>query len=84
MMPPGLLKWYSDAIMGNVALMKDILRNFNRDDINRIIPDVTEILKQLPSGGANGQSNQGSGSQIQQSPQPIPGGGFPTASTIPQ
>lgn len=83
-MPPGLLKWYSDAIMGNVALMKDILRNFNRDDINRIIPDVTEILKQLPSGGANGQSNQGSGSQIQQSPQPIPGGGFPTASTIPQ
>lgn len=83
-MPPGLLKWYSDAIMGNVALMKDILRNFNRDDVNRLIPDVTEILKQLPSGGGPGNANQGSGPQVRPNSGPIPIGGFQGSSSIPQ
>lgn len=81
-MPPQLAKYYQDAILGNAALFKDILRNFNRDDVNRLIPDITEILASLQKGSPNAGS-QGSNTTSQQTQGTIPTGGFQTSGTVP-
>ena len=83
-MPPQLKQWYNDALLGNVALMKDILRNFNRDDVNRIIPDISAILKSMAGGGGQGGAGTGAGPEVQSSQGLIPAGGLSSSSTIPQ
>jgi hypothetical protein len=81
---PQLAKYYGDVLLANTALYKTILRNFNHDDVSRLLPEVPQMQ---PAGGqGNGVGNagvQGFNPQAQGSPGSIPNGGFQTSGAVP-
>jgi hypothetical protein len=87
-MPPQLAEYYSQVLLANVALYKTILRNFNHDDISRLVPDIGKLLKQpqQSQGGGGGMQDAGNSrvTPISGNSQgTIPSGGFQTAGQIP-
>ncbi len=42
--PPPLQKYYTDVLLGSRAMMMALLRNFNKDNVDVIIPDVNQII----------------------------------------
>ena len=81
-MPKELAEYYKQALIGNIALFKSILINFNRDDTARILPDIPALnAGGNNQGGNNGsaQPNSGSGAPVSSSQGTIPSGGIPTS-----
>jgi hypothetical protein len=78
---PELAKYYGEVLLGNTALYRTILRNFNHDDISRLLPDVSAF-----TGGGGGAGNAGSGGANRPVPGvqgPIPISGFQSTGTVP-
>jgi hypothetical protein len=87
-LPPALREFYTDALLGNAALFKDVLRNFNRDDTSRLMPDMTSIVKKLqpqtpPEAGNGNAGNQGAGAEAGTAQGTIPTGGVQGTEGIP-
>lgn len=82
-MPPALSKYYGEVLLANTALHRTILRNFNHDDITRLLPDIPQTQPQ-PQQGAPNAGSSGSSSQTQPTQGAVPVGGFQTSGGIPQ
>lgn len=64
--PDPLKAYYVEVLGAKNALMKHILRNFGRDDVDRLVP-VPQFLKAARNaGGANARQNAGGVSQFSQ------------------
>ena len=83
--PPELKQLYMDQLLGARALMQALLRNFNKDNTETILPDISHVIEsakaslqsppQAGAGAGNGnQAGQGL-NPIQSVPQGIVGGG---------
>ena len=89
---PQLAKYYGDVLLANTALYKTILRNFNHDDVSRLLPDITGIVPQnnqqgegapgVPSTGVM-NANTGITPQAQGIGGSVPVGGFQTTGAVP-
>jgi hypothetical protein len=96
-MPQELMQYYVETLKAKNALMSDILRNFGRSDVKRLIP-VPSFLKSdrqrvMTGAEQNGQQNsgaRGNGVPPQTSQQPgqnpgmVPIGAGATNGTVPQ
>lgn len=84
-MPPALSEYYGQVLLANVALYKTILRNFNHDDISRLVPDIGAILSkaQPQGGGGGGTGNVRPNSMPNSTTGTIPSGGFQTSGQVP-
>lgn len=87
---PELQKLYLSQLLGARALMQALLRAFNKDNVETILPDIAGIIAsvqqgQLPQGGGVGNGNQNSGrpNPVQSVPQGIVGQGGVPAGTGP-
>ncbi len=90
--PPQMKKLYMDQLLGARALMQALLRNFNKDNTETILPDVTGIVASVqqqlaaPAAGAgagNGNQNGRGLGPVQSVPQGIVGQGGVPSSTGP-
>jgi len=83
--PPALKEFYTDALLGNAALFKDILRNFNRDDTTRLMPDMVSVVQKLqpPEAGNGNAAGSGAGPQAGPDQGAIPNGGVQGSGAIP-
>lgn len=79
---PQLAKYYGDVLLANTALYKTILRNFNHDDVSRLLPEVPQMQQGQGAGGSSA-GNQGFNPQMPAAQGPVPLGGFQTSGTIP-
>jgi hypothetical protein len=79
---PQLAEYYGKVLLANTALYKTILRNFNHDDVSRLLPEVPQNQPQGGAGGA-GAGNQGIGPQAQGNPGAVPNGGFQSSGAVP-
>jgi len=88
--PPPLKQYYSQALIANRLLMQDLLRNFNKDNTDSLLPQVKEIMAQItaqpqPQGGAGANQPNGRPNPTQGVPQgAVQGGGVPGTSLLPQ
>jgi hypothetical protein len=88
--PPPLKVYYSQALIANRLLMQDLLRNFNKDNVDSLLPQIKEIMGMAlqigqPQGGA-GAANQPNGrpNPAQGVPQgALPVGGVPGTPQLP-
>ena len=75
-MPPDLKKFYLDVLVGSRALMMTLLRNFNRDNAETIIPDTSDVIANAQKEQApNGNQNSTGLGPISQVPSGIMGAG---------
>lgn len=84
--PEPLKLYYSQAILANRLLMQDLLRNFNKDNVDSLIPEIKQITGAVLQQGA-GNANQPNGrpNPAQGVPQgALPIGGVPGAPQLPQ
>jgi len=92
--PPALKEFYSQALLANRLLMSDLLRNFNKPNVESLLPQVKQILAamqgagqpqpKLGAGAPNGFPNNSRLNPSQGVPSgPIPLGGVPTSSQLP-
>ncbi len=82
-MPPQLAQYYAQVLLANTALYRTILRNFNHDDITRLLPEIPQIQQQQPAGGTSNAGSQGSNPPAPTSTGSIPVGGFQTTGQVP-
>jgi hypothetical protein len=89
--PSDLKKLYMDQLLGARALMQTLLRNFNKDNTETVLPDISHVIAaaeqsmQAPQGAGAGNGNQISrgSNPIQSVPQGIVGqGGVPAGQGI--
>lgn len=79
--PPALQKYYCDTLLGASALMRALLRDFNKDNVDTILPDVSQIIaaaqqqQQQPKGADNGNQTGGRSNPISLVPQGLMGQG---------
>src|ERR1019366_5069093 len=54
--PPDLKKYYAETLLGARALMMNLVRVFNKDNPDVIVPDVSQIIEaaQAQEQAANG------------------------------
>jgi len=81
-MPPALSEYYGGVLLANMALYKTILRNFNHDDVSRLLPEIPQLNPPKGNGGANA-GDTGFNSQIGGFKGAIPTGGFSDSGGIP-
>lgn len=89
--PPPLKQYYSQALIANRLLMQDLLRNFNKDNVDSLLPQIKDILQvamQPPSqpgaGGMNANQPNGRPNPVQGVPQgALPTGGVPNTPQLP-
>ena len=67
-MPPEMKAYLIGVIYANGQLMSNILKNFGKDDIARLQPEL-EIVKKLMEGAKQNAGQQNGGGQPQPSPQ---------------
>src|SRR5215472_5782693 len=88
--PQSLKTFYSQALIANRLLMQDLLRNFNKENPDSLLPQVKEIMAQIAqqpqgAGGANANQSNGRPSPTQGVPQgALQLGGVPATSGISQ
>lgn len=95
--PPELKQYYIDTLVASRALMQTLLRNFNKDNVETILPSVSQIVQaamqqSLPQGGAtsagagtNGNQNSRGLNSVQTVPSGIMGAGrVPSGTVVPQ
>ena len=84
-LPEPLKIYYSEAILASRLLMQDLLRNFNKDNVDSLIPDVKQILASLTQGAGNANKPNGRPNPSQGVPQgALPTGGVPGTPQLPQ
>jgi len=85
---PELQKLYMDQLLGARALMNTLLRNFNKDNTETVLPDISGIIESVQQaakaasgvGAGNGNQNGGRPNPIQSVPQGAMGeGGVPAS-----
>jgi len=87
--PPPLQLYYSQALIANRLLMQDLLRNFNKDNVDSLIPQVKEIMamamqQKMQQGAGNGNQPNGRPNPTQGVPQgALQQGGVPTSNQFP-
>lgn len=83
--PPELKKYYSDTLVGARALMLALVRNFNKDNADVIVPSIEGIVLNTPQGADANANQQGGG--LNPTPQvpagPMGQGGVPAGSGLP-
>jgi hypothetical protein len=87
--PPDMKKYYLDTLVAGRALMIGLLRAFNKDNTETLIPSVSNIvdqaMQQLTQGAGNGNQNGGRPSAVSGVPQgSVEGGAVPTSVMSPQ
>ena len=78
--PPQLVEFYNQTLLANNALFKGILRNFNHDDVMRLLPKVPQFPS--PQGASSGQSG-GAGRQAPGAQGAVPAGGVQSPGGVP-
>lgn len=68
--PPPLKQYYSEMLLGAQALMRGLLRAFNKDNVDVILPDVTQIVAQAQQPPA-AQGAEINGNQNSRGPNPL-------------
>lgn len=89
--PPALKQYYTEMLLGAQALMRGLLRTFNKDNVDTILPDVSQIVAETQvqpaaagAGAGNGNQIGGGFNPIQRIPVGIMGqGGVPTSQSTP-
>lgn len=76
---PQLSEFYNRVLLANAALYQRILRNFNHDDVMRLLPKPPQLQNQQGGQGETG----GDGSQAPQGAGVIPNGGVSSNGGIP-
>jgi hypothetical protein len=79
--PPELKAFYEETLLASQALMKSVLRNFNHDDVMRLLPKPPQFT---PTQGAGDGQSGGAGQQALGNQGAIPGGGIQGSGGIPQ
>jgi len=87
--PPPLKLYYSQALIANRLLMMDLLRSFNKDNVDSLLPQIKDILAM--SAQAQGALGAGNANQPDGRPNPTQGvpqgavqpGGVPSAQGLP-
>ena len=85
---PELQKLYMDQLLGSRALMQALLRNFNKDNTETILPDINSIITtvqatQSGAGAGNGNKDSRGVNPVQSVPQGIMGeGGVPAGTGL--
>jgi len=83
--PPQLKQLYTEQLLGARALMQVLLRNFNKDNVDIILPDIAALVQPEGAGAGNGNQNSGRSGTIPGVPQGIVGAGrVPAGSGLPQ
>jgi hypothetical protein len=88
--PPPLKLYYSQALLASRLLMQDLLRNFNKDNVDSLLPQIKEIMGMAlgqgqPQGAGNGNQPNGRPNPSQGVPQgALPTGGVPGTPQLPQ
>ncbi len=84
--PPPLQKYYTDVLLGSRAMMMALLRNFNKDNVDVIIPDIDHVIatvqaQQQQEQVANANQQHSGPSAVPTVPQGSVGvGGVPSGS----
>lgn len=83
--PPALQTYYHEMLSGSAAMMTTLMRNFNKDNTDTVIPDIGKILQPVGAGAGNGNQNSQRPNSISQVPSGIVGqGGVPAGQGNPQ
>ena len=72
--PPPLKMYYSQALIANRLLMQDLLRNFGKDNVDSLLPQIKDIMQMAQQ---QGQPQLGAGNGNQQAGRPNPTQGVP-------
>jgi hypothetical protein len=85
--PPDMKKYYLDTLVAGKALMIGLLRAFNKDNTETLIPSVDDIVNQAmkalaPQGAGNGNQNGSRPPAVSGVPQGTVGGGAVPASVM--
>ena len=80
---PQLAKYYGDVLLANTALYKTILRNFNHDDVSRLLPEIPQMQPSAGGQGGENAGNQGLNPQAPGNQGSVPFGGFQTSGGVP-
>ncbi|MDR3392433.1 MAG: hypothetical protein P4L77_11950 [Sulfuriferula sp.] len=84
---PSLKKLYCEQLLGARALMMTLLRNFNKDNTETVLPDIGEIISMHNdgAGAVNGNQNSAGPNPISQVPSGAVGaGGVPAGEGVAQ
>jgi hypothetical protein len=82
--PPALSEYYSRVLLANVALYKTILRNFNHEDVSRLVPDMASILSKIQPQGGQGGAGQGLNPEAGFNQGAVPVGGVQGTGGVPE
>jgi len=89
--PPPLKMYYSQALIANRLLMQDLLRNFGKDNVDSLLPQIKDIMqmaqqqRQPQLGAGNGNQQAGRPNPTQGVPQgAVQFGGVPGTPGLPQ
>ncbi len=82
--PPAMKEYYFDMLLATKVTMQALLRNFGKDNVDTILPDIGKIITSMqpqPGAGAGNGNQAGGGSNpISQVPSGVMGnGGVPTS-----
>lgn len=82
--PPDLKEYYAQAIVASRLLMQDLLRNFNKENTETLLPQL-KLPQPGQQGAGNGAIQQSSGfGQAPQVPRgALPNGGVPSSAGLP-
>lgn len=84
--PPALLQYYTDVLKAKSAIYTRLIKNFNYDDVDRLIP-VPSVLKEQRNAAISANGNTGGGGQFNpaqgQTGGVIPIGGGSTSGSVP-
>lgn len=92
--PPDLKQYYVDTLVASRAMMQQLLRNFNKDNVETLLPNISQIVQaamqqSLPQGGGpaagagNGHQNSGGPNSVSTVPTGAMGaGGVPAGTSI--
>jgi hypothetical protein len=71
--PPDLKQYYMDMLLATRATGMALLRNFNKDNVDTVLPDVAHIIEAALKQQAQAQARAGAGNGNQQvgGPNPI-------------
>ncbi|HEY4799507.1 MAG TPA: hypothetical protein VII99_10565 [Bacteroidia bacterium] len=86
--PPPLKMYYAQALIANRLLMQDLLRNFNKTNVETLLPQIKDIVAmsmQPPQGAGNANQSNGRPNPTQGVPQgAVQFGGVPGTPQLPQ
>jgi hypothetical protein len=85
--PEPLKQYYFDMLLATKATMQSLLRNFNKDNTETVLPDVAKIITafQQQAGAGNGNQDSRGSNPVSQIPSGIMAqGGVPAGAGVSQ